>query len=127
MSNILEISYVFLLTFIIYASFGTANIIFGVLNSVSVKKEDFSWKKLFKGIGKSLAVYAAVLITAYACMSLPYLNNETIKIVGEPLFAESVIEGISVIGVLSSISVAIVHRANAAIENIKKYFEKKED
>lgn len=127
MKEFLDISYILFLTFLIYSGFSIANIFFGILNSITVRKEEFNWKVLLKGVSKVLAIYLVISLVVYSCMGLPYLNDQTMRVVGEPLFSETVMKGISVIGILSALATALANRAAAAIKNVVDYFAKKEN
>lgn len=127
MQEVYEIAYVLFITFLIYSGLGIANIIFGVLNSVTVRKENFEIKKLMKGIGKALGIYIATALVVYAFFGLPYLNLEAAKIVSEPLVSPTAIEGLSIVGILSTIGTAIVHRGKLALTNITNYYGNKEE
>ena len=51
------------------------NTVCGTVFNISEKKEAFSWKRLFVGIGKSGVFYLASALVSVAFTMLPYINE----------------------------------------------------
>ena len=60
---------------IILAMLLVVNTVCGVIYNTNEKQENFSFKKLFKGIFKSIVFYGCMALLAVAFTLLPYVNE----------------------------------------------------
>lgn len=107
---------------------GWLGIILGILVIVNISsktiynvwssKELFSWKKMLKGIGKSLVFYLSAVAISVACTMLPYVNEMITVTFGVMLVSNETLEVLSSVGVLGIVMAAVVLQAKKAITGI---------
>ena len=107
---------------------GWLGIILGILVVVNISsktiynvwssKELFSWKKMLKGIGKSLVFYLSAVAISVACTMLPYVNEMITATFGVMLVSNETLEVLSSVGVLGIVMAAVVSQAKKAIAGI---------
>lgn len=107
---------------------GWLGIILGILVIVNISsktiynvwssKELFSWKKMLKGIGKSLVFYLSAVAISVACTMLPYVNEMITATFGVMLVSNETLEVLSSVGVLGIVMAAVVLQAKKAITGI---------
>ena len=107
---------------------GWLGIILGILVIVNISsktiynvwssKELFSWKKMLKGIGKSLVFYLSAMAISVACTMLPYVNEMITATFGVMLVSNETLEVLSSVGVLGIVMAAVVLQAKKAITGI---------
>jgi phage-related holin len=107
---------------------GWLGIILGILVIVNISsktiynvwssKELFSWKKMLKGIGKSLVFYLSAVAISVACTMLPYVNEMITATFGVMLVSNETLEVLSSVGVLGIVMAAVVSQAKKAITGI---------
>ena len=96
----------------------TVNITSKTMYNVWSSKELFSWKKMLKGIGKSLVFYLSAVAISVACTILPYVNEMIIAAFGVVLVSNETLEVLSSVGVLGIVMTAVVAQAKKAITGI---------
>ena len=107
---------------------GWLGVILGILVIVNISsktiynvwssKELFSWKKMLKGIGKSLVFYLSAVAISVACTMLPYVNEMITATFGVMLVSNETLEVLSSVGVLGIVMAAVVSQAKKAITGI---------
>ena len=107
---------------------GWLGVILGILVIVNITtstiyniwsgKEVFSWKKMLKGIGKSLVFYLGAAAISVACTMLPYVNEMITESFGVMLVANETLEVLSSIGILGIVMSTVVVQAKKAITGI---------
>lgn len=96
----------------------TVNITSKTIYNVWSSKELFSWKKMLKGIGKSLVFYLSAVAISVACTILPYVNEMIIAAFGVILVSNETLEVLSSVGVLGIVMTTVVTQAKKAITGI---------
>lgn len=102
---------------IILAILVVVNTVCGTVFNISEKKESFSWKRLFGGIGKSAVFYVAAALVSIAFTMLPYINEMITNAFGTILLSNELLNTLSSIGVLGVVISAIVVQGKKAITN----------
>ena len=107
---------------------GWLGIILGILVIVNISsktiynvwssKELFSWKKMLKGIGKSLVFYLSAVAISVACTMLPYVNEMITATFKVMLVSNETLEVLSSVGILGIVMSTIVIQAKKAITGI---------
>lgn len=107
---------------------GWLGIILGILVVVNIStktiynvwssKELFSWKKMLKGISKSLVFYISAVFICIAFTILPYVNEMITSTFGMILISNEMLETLSSVGVLGTVISAIVMQGKSAITGI---------
>lgn len=107
---------------------GWLGIILGILVVVNIStktiynvwssKELFSWKKMLKGISKSLVFYISAVFICIAFTILPYVNEMITSAFGMILISNEMLETLSSVGVLGTVISAIVMQGKSAITGI---------
>ena len=107
---------------------GWLGIILGILVVVNIttrtiynvwsSKELFSWKKMLKGIGKSVVFYFSAVAISVAFSMLPYVNEMITTSFGVMLVSNEMLETLSSVGVLGIVMTAVVLQAKNAIAGI---------
>lgn len=97
------------------------NITTGTLNNVWSSKEEFSWKKMIKGILKAVIFYLSAVFLSVALAILPYVNDMITEIFGVVLVANETLETLSSVGVLGIVMATIVMQAKKAITGITTF------
>ena len=94
------------------------NITTSTIHNIWSGKEVFSWKKMLKGIGKSLVFYLGAAAISVACTMLPYVNEMITESFGVMLVANETLEVLSSIGILGIVMSTVVVQAKKAIAGI---------
>ena len=94
------------------------NITTSTIHNIWSGKEVFSWKKMLKGIGKSLVFYLGAAAISVACTMLPYVNEMITESFGVMLVANETLEVLSSIGILGIVMSTVVVQAKKAITGI---------
>ena len=97
------------------------NITTGTLNNVWSSKEEFSWKKMAKGLLKAIIFYLSAVFLSVALSILPYVNDMITEVFGVVLVASETLETLSSVGVLGIVMAAIVVQAKKAITGITTF------
>lgn len=97
------------------------NITTGTLNNVWSSKEEFSWKKMIKGILKAVIFYLSAVFLSVALAILPYVNDMITEIFSVVLVANETLETLSSVGVLGIVMAAIVMQAKKAITGVTTF------
>ena len=105
---------------IILAILVVVNTVCGTVFNISEKKESFSWKRLFSGIGKAIVFYIAASLVSVAFTMLPYINEMITNSFGTVLLSSELLTTLSSIGVLGVVVSAIVVQGKKAITNTVK-------
>lgn len=96
----------------------TVNITTSTIHNVWTSKELFSWKKMFKGIGKSLVFYLSAVAIGIACTMLPYVNEMIAESFGVMLVSNETLQVLSSIGILGIVMSTVIIQAKKAIKGI---------
>lgn len=94
------------------------NITTSTIYNVWSSKELFSWKKMLKGIGKSLVFYLSAVAISVACTMLPYVNEMITASFGVMLVSNETLEVLSSVGILGIVMATVVMQAKKAITGI---------
>lgn len=94
------------------------NITTSTIHNIWSNKETFSWKKMIKGISKSVIFYLSAIAISIAFTMLPYVNEMITESFGVMLIANETLEVLSSVGVLSTVMATIVAQAKKAIAGI---------
>lgn len=107
---------------------GWLGIILGILVIVNIttktiynvwsSQELFSWKKMVRGIGKSVVFYLSAVAISIAFTMLPYVNEMITNSFGVMLVSNEMLETLSSVGVFSIVMTAVVLQAKKAIAGI---------
>lgn len=107
---------------------GWLGIILGILVIVNIttktiynvwsSQELFSWKKMIRGIGKSVVFYLSAVAISVAFTMLPYVNEMITNSFGVMLVSNEMLETLSSVGVFSIVMTAVVLQAKKAIAGI---------
>ena len=98
---------------IILAMLLVVNTVCGVIYNTNEKQEKFSFKKLFKGIFKSIVFYGCMAFTL-----LPYVNEMITNIFGIQLIATETLTTLSTTAVLGTIVGAVIAQGKKALKGI---------
>lgn len=93
------------------------NTICGTVFNIVAKKESFSWKRLFKGLGQATIFYLSAALTSVAFTMLPYINTMIANSFGVVLLTDELLNTLSSIGVLAVVVSSIVVQGKKAIAN----------
>lgn len=96
------------------------NIISSTVHNMVNKKENFSWKRLFQGLGKTGLFYGSSIAVAIAFTIIPFINKMVSDTFGQELISNDILQGISGIGVLVACAAVIVQQGTKAYEGIRK-------
>ena len=102
---------------IILAILVVVHTVCGTVFNISEKKESFSWKRLFGGIGKAVVFYIAAALVSVAFTMLPYINEMITNSFGTILLSSELLTTLSSVGVLGVVVSAIVVQGKKAITN----------
>lgn len=80
--------------------------------------EQFSWKKMLKGIGKSVIFYVSAVLTGIACTILPFINEMITSSFGVILLSGDLLNTLSGVAVLGIVVATVVVQAKKAIAGI---------
>jgi hypothetical protein len=80
--------------------------------------EQYSWKKMFKGIGKSVIFYVSAVLTGIACTILPFINEMITSSFGVILLSGDLLNTLSGVAVLGIVVSTVVVQAKKAITGI---------
>ena len=94
------------------------NISTSTIYNVWSSKELFSWKKMLKGISKSLVFYLSAVAISVACTMLPYVNEMITASFGVMLVSNETLEVLSSVGILGIVMATVVTQAKKAITGI---------
>ena len=94
------------------------NTICGTLYNITTGQESFSWKKLFKGLGKALIFYISAASLSIAFTMLPFINEMITNTFGTKLLTEELLTTLSGVGVLGVVVSTIAVQGKKAIVGI---------
>lgn len=80
--------------------------------------QDFTWKRLFTGILKSLAFYIGAAMVGVAFTMLPYINEMIIAGFNVTLLSTELLNALSSVGVLGTVISTITVQGKKAIQGI---------
>lgn len=93
------------------------NTVCGTIHNLS-KGEEFSWKKLFKGLGKAIIFYASSALTAIAFTMLPFINDMITNSFGVILLSPDTLNLLSSVAVLGIVIATVVVQGKKALQGI---------
>lgn len=94
------------------------NTICGTIYNICSGKENFKWKKLFKGLGKAAIFYISAAFLSVAFTMLPFINEMITDAFGTILISTELLNTLSSVGVLGVVASVIVIQAKKAIQGI---------
>ena len=103
---------------IILGILACTNIVTKTITNVWSKVESFSWKKLFKGIGKVVVFYLSAIAVSIAFTMLPFVNEMIINAFGVTLFNNETLNTLSSVAVLAIVAAVIIIQGKQAIESV---------
>lgn len=80
--------------------------------------QDFTWKRLFTGLLKSLAFYIGAAMVGVAFTMLPYINEMIIAGFNVTLLSTELLNALSSVGVLGTVISTITVQGKKAIQGI---------
>ena len=93
------------------------NTICGIIHNTS-KGEEFSWSKLFRGLGKAIIFYISAALTSVAFTMLPFINDMITNSFGVVLLSPEILNTLSSVAVLGIVVATVVVQAKKAIKGI---------
>lgn len=93
------------------------NTVCGTIHNLS-KGEEFSWKKLFKGLGKAIIFYASSALTAITFTMLPFINDMITNSFGVILLSPDTLNLLSSVAVLGIVIATVVVQGKKALQGI---------
>ena len=96
------------------------NTVCGTIYNICSGKENFKWKKLFKGLGKAGIFYISAAFLSVAFTMLPYINEMIVNSFGVILLSTELLNTLSSVAVLGIVVSTVVVQAKKAIEGIIK-------
>lgn len=105
---------------IILAILIIVNTLCGTVYNICSKQEDFSWKKMFKGLGKAALFYISAALGAVAFTMIPFVNEMITEQFNIVLFGNDLLNTLSAVGILGIVVSSIVIQAKKAVEGITK-------
>lgn len=94
------------------------NTVCGTIYNICSGKENFKWKKLFKGLGKAGIFYISAAFLSVAFTMLPFINEMITDGFGTMLISTELLNTLSSVGVLGVVASVIVIQAKKAIQGI---------
>ena len=93
------------------------NTVCGIIHNTS-NGEEFSWSKLFKGLGKAFVYYASSALTAVAFTMLPFINDMITNSFGVTLLSPDTLNILSSVAVLGIVITTVVVQGKKALKGI---------
>lgn len=93
------------------------NTVCGTIHNLS-KGEEFSWKKLLKGLGKAIIFYASSALTAITFTMLPFINDMITNSFGVILLSPDTLNLLSSVAVLGIVIATVVVQGKKALQGI---------
>lgn len=94
------------------------NIVTGTIVNIWSGKETFSWKKMLKGISKSVVFYFSAVAIGVAFTMLPFINEMITSAFGIMLLSNEMLNTLSSVGVLGVVVSTIVVQGKKAITGV---------
>lgn len=94
------------------------NIVTGTIVNIWSGKETFSWKKMLKGISKSVVFYFSAVAIGVAFTMLPFINEMITSTFGIMLLSNEMLNTLSSVGVLGVVVSTIVVQGKKAITGV---------
>lgn len=94
------------------------NIVTGTIINIWSGKETFSWKKMLKGISKSVIFYFSAVAIGVAFTMLPFINEMITSAFGIMLLSNEMLNTLSSVGVLGVVVSTIVVQGKKAIAGV---------
>lgn len=94
------------------------NIVTGTIVNIWSGKETFSWKKMLKGISKSVIFYFSAVAIGVAFTMLPFINEMITSAFGIMLLSNEMLNTLSSVGVLGVVVSTIVVQGKKAITGV---------
>ena len=94
------------------------NTICGTIYNICSGKENFKWKKLFKGLGKAGIFYISAAFLSIAFTMLPFINEMITDAFGTILISTELLNTLSSVGVLGVVASVVVVQAKKAIQGV---------
>lgn len=78
----------------------------------------FSWKVLFKGLGKAFVYYASAVLTSIAFTMLPFINALITNTFQVELFANDTLQTLSAVAVVGVVIASVITQGKKALEGV---------
>ena len=103
---------------IILIILSTTNIITSTLSNVWSGQEEYSWKKMIKGISKVIIFYLSSVAVSIAFTMLPFINEMITNAFGVILLSNDTLNTLSSVAILGVVLTTIVLQGKKAIQSI---------
>lgn len=103
---------------IILMILSTTNIITSTLSNVWSGQEEYSWKKMVKGISKVIIFYLSAVAVSIAFTMLPFINEMITNAFGVILLSNDTLNTLSSVAILGVVLTTIVLQGKKAIQSI---------
>lgn len=109
------------------ATMGWLGIVLGILVVVNTicgtvynvhNGEQYSWKKMLKGLGKATIFYVSAALTSIAFTMIPFINEMITSSFGVILLSADLLNTLSAVAVLGVVVSTIVVQAKKAVKGI---------
>jgi len=93
------------------------NTVCGTIHNIH-EGQEFSWKTMFKGLGKALVYYLSAVLTSIAFTMLPFINEEITNSFGIILVSSEALTTLSSVAVLGVVVATVIHQGKKALKGI---------
>lgn len=93
------------------------NTVCGTIRNIH-EGQEFSWKTMFKGLGKALVYYLSAVLTSIAFTMLPFINEEITNSFGIILISSEALTTLSSVAVLGVVVATVIHQGKKALKGI---------
>jgi len=93
------------------------NTVCGTIRNIH-EGQEFSWKTMFKGLGKALVYYLSAVLTSIAFTMLPFINGEITNSFGIILISSEALTTLSSVAVLGVVVATVIHQGKKALKGI---------
>jgi len=80
--------------------------------------QEFSWKVLFKGLGKAFVYYASAVLTSIAFTMLPFINAQIADVFQVELFGNETLQTLSAVAVVGVVIASIIVQGKKALDGV---------
>lgn len=99
----------------------------GIIYNTSELNEKFSWKKLFKGLGKAIVFYASAALLSMAFTMLPFINDMIVEVFKVELLSSEILNTLSTTAILGIVISSIIMQGKKAIKGMVDLMEVSSD
>lgn len=124
---ILEVLQVMGLMGVVLFLLAAVNTVCSTVYNVSGMKENFSLRRLMKGVGRTALFYGSSIFVAIAFTILPFVNDMISTVFGQDIIDTAMLESLSGVGVLGVCISVVLQQGTKAFEGIRKLGNMKMD